>query len=168
MNIYDPVFSSSQTAKAAGMTHSNFRAHLSRGNWTVGGQTGGVKADTQGKGHLFTIYDVLGYALAHRLVRFGVDPEIAFNRAMFDFAHVGDGERDPGGAMDLEKHGFTLFIYWPGAPRAQCLGTKSVHDPIELLFPPGHHRASAAIVISINDLREGVFAALGLDARDYD
>ena len=168
MNIYDPVFSSSKTAMAAGMSHSNFRAHRSRGNWMVGGKTSGVKAESHGKGHLFSIYDVLGYALAHRLIRFGVDPALAFNLAMFNFAHVGVDGREPGGVFDVAEHGYTLFVYSPGADRAQCMGTKSIGDPIELLFPPGYQRASDARIISLNDLRAGVFAALGLDARDYE
>lgn len=169
MNIYDPVFSSSQAAKAAGMTATNFRAHLARGNWRIiGGDKGGHAAEAFGKGHFFTIYDVLGYALAHRLVLRGVEPKMAFERAMYDFAHSGDPERDPGGIFNPDKHGLTLFVYTPGLPTSMCVGSSSIGDAMMLLYPPGYNRASEAIVISINDLRDRVFQSLGLDARDYE
>jgi hypothetical protein len=169
VNIFDPVFSSSQVAKAAGMTASNFRAHLARGNWRiVGGSTGGEKAEMFGQGHAFTIFDALGYALANRLIALGLAPKEAFERAMFDFAHVGDELRDPGGIFDVAKFGLTLFVYVTGAERGECIPSATITDATLLLYPPGQRRGGEAIIVCINDLREKVFRHLGLDARDFE
>lgn len=172
MNIYDPVFSSSQVAAAAGMTASNFRAHLARGNWRIIGNS--QPADAFGKGHLFTIYDVLGFALAHQLVTLGVEPKQAFDLAMVDFAHGGTGSlpgqssaRDPGGLFDKAR-GHTLYVYCPGAARGQCIATKDVQDAVELIIAPQGGVASSAILVNLNDLRARVFGALKLDQREYE
>ncbi|UZW55951.1 hypothetical protein NUH86_03925 [Sphingobium sp. JS3065] len=172
MNIYDPVFSSSQVAHAAGMTASNFRAHLARGNWRIIGEA--QPAEVFGKGHLFTIYDAVGFALAHQLVTRGVEPKLAFELAMFDFAHIAAGPlpgteltRQPGGVFDREQ-GYTLYVYCPGAQRGQCIATADIRDAVELIIAPEGSVASSAIIINLNDLRSRVFNALGLEERDYD
>lgn len=172
MNIYDPVFSSSQIAHAAGMTATNFRAHLSRGNWRIIGEA--QPAEVFGKGHLFTIYDAVGFALAHQLVARGVEPKLAFELAMFDFAHIAAGPlpgteltRQPGGVFNL-KQGYTLYVYCPGAKRGQCIATADIQDAVELIITPEGGIASSAIIINLNELRSRVFNALGLDERDYD
>lgn len=166
MSIYDPTFTSSQVARAAGMTASNFRAHLARGNWRIIGSS--LPAESFGKAHLFTIYDVLGYALANQLVSLGIEPKKAFELAMYDFAHTGGGShrangemRDPGGVYDISL-GRTLFVYCPGAERGQTLPASAVQDAVELLMPPDGGLARAAIMIDINVLRRSVFEALGL------
>jgi hypothetical protein len=174
MNIYDPTFASSQVAEAAGMTPVNFRAYLARGHWRIIGKTEPASssgkaepAASNGKGHLFTIYDALGYALANQLVQMGVDPKVAFERAMFDFAHVGDGnERDPGNVFDT-AHGRTWFVFDPHVGQGRCIATGNMLDPLMVLMPFGN-RVAAAIVIDLNDLRDRVFHRLGLDARDYE
>lgn len=167
MNIYGPIFSSARAAAAAGMTPANFRAHLSRGNFRIIGGKGAVEAATAGKGHLFTIYDVMLYAMANCLIQFGVDPKLAFEVAI-DFAFAGDDEREPGGVLDTAKYGWTLFAYTPGLPIGHCFGSKALEsDPLMLLRTPGFNRASGAIVINVNDLRNGVFHSLGLKAGDY-
>ena len=173
MNIYDPIFSSAQVAKAAGMTHTNFRAHLARGNWVIGSES--KKASALGEGHLFSIYDVLGYALAKRLMELGIDPKTAFERAMLDFAHVGDTAyqgttpimRNPGGVFPLE-HGMTIFSYVPGMERGECYATKLVADPMMFFYMNNGGFAEQAAIVQLNLLRIRVFATLGLDARDFE
>ena len=172
MNIYDPVFTSAQVAKAAGMSHAKFRAHLSRGNWTIGSAS--KKAAALGEGHLFSIYDALGYALANALMSMGVDAKTAFDRAMLDFAHVGDTAyqgttpimRNPGDVFPL-KHGMTIYSYVPGTARGECYATKITPDPL-MFFSVNGGFAEQAIVIQLNLLRLRVFASLGFDARDYE
>ena len=164
MNIYDHVFSSAQVAEAAGMSHANFRAYLTRPNrWRVIGTKG-----TVGKSHLFTIFDCLTYALAYRLVQLGVDPAEALNRAALDFAHTGDEDRDPGGLFRYPEHGATLYVYCPGAPVGKCVGSSDINSPLELFFAPMSLAADSAVVIDLSKLRDRVFASLGLDARDYE
>lgn len=174
MSIYDPVFSSAQVAKAAGMTHVNFRAYLSRETtgWRPIGSMRARTADRAGAGHKFSIYDACGYALAALLVEYGVDPRVAFERAMFDFAHGGgqeyqpDGsmlERDPSDVFDVEKHGRTLFVFSQGSSKAQCIAQRAISDPVTLLFTPERRLAGAAIVIDLNSLRERVFDSLQID-----
>jgi hypothetical protein len=155
MNIYDPTFTSAQVAKAAGMESANFRIQFQRGNWRFIGKP----AEANGFGHLFSICDALGFALARQLVLHGVDPKIAFERAMTDFA-LTEAE-----ILDPDKSGLTLYVYSPGAEVGRCVGSKDVRDVIELLIPPMHNRATSAIIIVLNDLRQRVFHALGLDAR---
>lgn len=174
MNIYDPTFTSAQVAKAAGMTATNFRAHLARGNWRIIGDS--VPAEKFGSGHLFTIYDVLGYALAAELIQCGLDPKAAFERAMYDFAHTGGQEwqpngkvidREPGGVFQPEANGHTLFVYVRGADRGKCVAANAITNGAELLIAPNMGIGTSAIVVGINGLRDRVFAALGLDARDH-
>lgn len=158
MNISNAKFSSSQVAKAAGMTAINFRAHLSRGNWRIIGDS--KAAETFGKGHEFTLEDALGYALAHQLVSCGIEPKVAFDRAMYDFAHVGSvtdsfggHDRNPGDVFDEKTLGYTLYVYCPGAERGQCVATNDVL-PIELMFNPSSQlMAPATILINLNALR---------------
>lgn len=172
MNIYDPVFPSSQVALAASMTASNFRAHLARGNWRIIGNS--QPADAFGKGHLFTIYDVLGFALANQLVSLGVDPKRAFELAMYDFAHAGTGPlpgqesaREPAGLFDKAR-GYSIYVYCPGAERGRCIATKDVQDAVELILAPEGGVAPSAIIVNLNHLRSRVFAALKLDEREYE
>lgn len=174
MNPYDPSFTSSQVAKAAGMSHANFRAYLSRGHWEVVGTKGAKESARAGTAHLFTIYDALGFALAFELVKNGVDPKIALERAMMDFAHSGDTAyqdtkaipRDPAGLFDRQTEGYTLYVYAPGTKRGRCVATNHISS-IELLIVTTSVE-DAVIVINLNRLRDRVFASLGLDARDYE
>ena len=173
MNIYDPVFSTAQVAIAAGMKPTNFRAHLARGNWSIGDKS--TAAEGAGKGHSFSIYDAVGYALAHKLIVRGIDPKVAFDRAMFDFAHVGTTiyqgtepiMRDPGDVFDI-RYGRTFFVYAPGSDRAECLAQKLINDPIMLFFTSDRSFAEEIIAIDLNQLRDRVFNSLGLDAHDYE
>lgn len=166
MTISSATFSSSQVAKAAGMTPINFRAHLSRGNWRIIGNS--KAAEVFGKGHEFTLEDALGFALAHQLVSFGVAPKIAFERAMFDFAHTGSftnsyggDDRDPGNVFDPRTLGMTLYVYTPGAERGQCVASNKI-STIELMTLPNQSSAPSAIVINLNALRDRVLRGLGL------
>lgn len=179
MNIYDPVFSSSQVAKAAGMTYANFRAYLAREStgWRPIGDMHAKAAERNGEGHSFSIYDALGYALAADLVRHGVDPKDAFKRGMLDFAHSGGDEwdgasgfakRDPGNVFDPGTYGRTIFAYALGEGRGQCLPLKTLAGPSNLFFTPDRRHAASVILIDLNKLRDRTFNALGLDARDYD
>lgn len=62
----------------------------------------------------------------------------------------------------------TLFVFAIGSTVGQCIATKHLLDPAMLFFTPDRRHAEAAIVIDINRLRERAFAAVGLDARDYE
>lgn len=173
MNIYDPIFSSAEIAKASGMSHVNFRAYLARE--TTGWRPVGpyaLTAEKSGTGHRFSIYDAMGYALAAQLVAHGVDPKTSFDRAMHDFAHVGGDElqpdgtslvRDPSDLYDV-KHGRTFYVFNPGQSRGRCVAQRTITDVMSLLLPGGGQTAASAIVIDLNSLRRRVFDALGIEA----
>ncbi|CAN5203474.1 hypothetical protein BH10PSE13_BH10PSE13_00170 [soil metagenome] len=156
MSSYEPIYTSTQVANAAGMTAVNFRAHLMRGHWRVIG----AKAGRNGQSHKFSIFDAVGYALAYQLEMSGVDPKTAFDRAMTDFAHGGNADRDAGDVMDYVRHGLTIYVYCPGAPVGECVGSKHVADAVSLFIPPMCERAERAILINMNDLRRRVELAL--------
>lgn len=168
MNIYKPQFSSAQVAKAAGMADATFRFHLRSGKWRIIGSMGAQERGRNGQAHQFTIYDALGFALARELMECGVDPKEAFDRAMLDYAHSGDEGREPGGVYDITEHGVTFYVFNPGVPHGRILAQRSVNDPLEFLLPMFHNRVHRAIVIDLTSLRDRVFRALGLDARDYE
>jgi len=155
------------------MSAANLRVQFQRGHWRVFGQElgkeyGGRPPASNGNAHLFSIYDALGIALARQLTLHGVAPTQAFTRAMLDFAHTGDARREPGGVFDPAKFGLTFYVYSPGAGVGDCVCSKEISDPIQLLIPPMHNRASSAIIIDLNELRERVFKSLGLDPRHYE
>jgi hypothetical protein len=170
MSIYDPTFTSAQVAESAGMSHVTFRARLSRKQWRIiGGEKSGTAADGNGKKHLFTIYDALGFALACELEAYGIEPEIAFKLAMFDYAMASsENGRNPGDVFDIDKHGRTLFVYSKGAERGQCIAATSIKSAADLFVVPMGSYAHSAILIDLNHLRGRVFNSLGLDARDYE
>lgn len=104
MNIYDPTFSSAQVAAAAGMSAANFRAQFQRGNWRFIGKP----AEANGFGHLFSIYDALGFALARELMERGINAKSAFDRAM-SWAHGG-------ASMAEEPEAISVFVLGVGLP----------------------------------------------------
>lgn len=161
MNPYAPQFTSAQIAKAANMENANFRAYLRKGDWRIiGGERGGMEREANGKPHLFTVYDALGYALARVLVERGAPPAVAFETAMRDFAHAGDEARAPGDVFDVNTKGMTWFVYWPEARTGRCLAMKSIS---EFPYPTMRSGASEFWAIPLNALRSRVLASLGLD-----
>ena len=164
MNIYDHVFTSAQVAKAADMTSANFRAQFTRKNWRIIGR----ERPGNGEAHLFTIYDALSYALARRLMEYGFAPSTAFDLAVKDFAHTGCSERDPGSVFDVRKYGRTFFVASLDSEQGRCVAQKGINDAIELFILPMANRSPDVVLIDLNDLRDRVFHALNLDARDYE
>lgn len=163
MSIADPTFSTQQIAEAAGMTSANFRQYLSRGHWRIVGNA--QPAESAGKGHLFTINDALGYALAARLVQRGVDAKVAFESAMFDFALSSNQmDRKPGEVFD-PRMGRTWFILNPAAPKGRILLVGPDNTAAEVF---ANSSAVEMVIIDLTDLRDTVFHSLGLDARDYE
>ena len=164
MNIYDHVFTSAQSAKAAVMSAANFRAQFTRGNWRIIGK----ERPGNGEAHLFTIYDVLAYALARRLMIYGFEPAHALDIAIKDFAMASTGDRKPGGTNDPIKYGRTFFIASISGGPGQCLAENEIKNPIQLLIPPMCNRSHDAVIIDLYELRSSVFRSLGLDSRDYE
>lgn len=160
---YDPIYSSSQVAKVCGLTHVTFRSRLSRGLWRIVGKS--QAADILGKGHLFTIFDVMGYALAEELVKMGIDGKIAFDLAMTDFAHVGSADRDPADVFPVER-GRTLYVYSPGNAFGEVIATGDVENVIELFCAKYHTRSSRCILIDLNDMRARVLRILATTAHE--
>jgi hypothetical protein len=163
VDLTEKQFTSAKMAEAAGMSPANFRAYLSRGLWRMIG----TPAESNGFGHKFSIHDALGFALARQLVDYGVEPKKAFDRAMRYFAHVGDEDREPGGVFD-DTLGYTLYAYSHETGRGGCIATKRLSDAAELLPPQPDGRGETVVLINLNRLRERVFRAFGLDARDYE
>ena len=164
MNIYDHIFTSAQAAKAADMTNANFRAQFSRKNWRIIGK----ERPGNGEAHLFTIFDVMAYALARRLMEYGFAPSRAFDLATMDFAHTGDEHRDPAGIYDTTTHGRTLFVASLDGAHGECVSENSISNPIELLCLKMARRQADAVLIDLTEMRERVFQSLGLDSRDYE
>lgn len=162
--MHDLTFTSPQVAAAIGMSHDNFRAHLSRKGWRIVGKP----QPDAGRAQTFGMHDVLGYALARILTKYGVDTGIAFERAMLDFAHTGDESRAPGGIYNTATHGRTLYVYSHDAVLGHCLASRDIADPLEVLFSTPRGQADAAVIVDLTALRERVFQSLGLDSRDYE
>ncbi|CDO36013.1 hypothetical protein [Novosphingobium sp. KN65.2] len=162
--MHDLKFTSAQVAEAIGMSHDNFRAHLSRKDWRIIGK----EQPENGKAHSFSVHDVLGYALARILTTYGIDTKTAFQRAMFDFAHTGDDERGPGEIYDSESLGLTFYVYSHGARLGECLAEKRITSVGSLLRVNARERAEAAVIVDLTAMRDRVFQALGLDSRDYE
>lgn len=154
----DRRFSGAEIAKAIGMTPDNFRAHLSRKGWRI---IGGGSADSGSR--QFTVHDALGYALARVLMFHGLDTKTAFERAMLDFAQCAGTGRDLGDVFDVREFGRTFYVYSLGAEIGRCVAQSEITDPIELLLPPMHLKAEAAILIDLWALRARVLTALGVD-----
>lgn len=154
MDIRDLKFPSVQVASAADMTHVNFRAQLNR-NWKIVGH--GQAAGPDRKGHVFSIYDALGYALAHRLVRMGAPSTLAFELAMLDCVY--DGLIEP--LLQEQGAQAAWFIYYPWVDRRE--------SSLVLIGPRSHvaaffedFRGENAVIIDLFGLRNQVFASLGV------
>lgn len=165
MKPWDPQYTSSDVAEAAGMSPANFRANLSRGHWRMIGKP----REANGYGHLFTINDALAFALARELVNCGVDPKEAFESAVQDFAFFSDhDDRVPGEVFDPAKFGTTFFLYFPGAKRGRCTASNLERSMVDLLTPPVSHPAGSAILIDCNKLQARVYQALNFDPGKYE
>jgi hypothetical protein len=165
MNIYEPQYTSSQVAKAAGMTGPNFRAYLRKGDWRIlGGERGGTERERNGDAHLFTIFDALGYALARSLVAAGVEPKAAFECAFFDWSHAGQCGQPIADADAL----MTVYCYSAHTGRgrvAKVTQSGLAFDDLGLDYTLQHQ---TEIIVNLTAQRDYVFNALGLDARDYE
>lgn len=138
------------------MTGPNLRVQFTRGNWRVIGKP----SEANGFGNLFSIHDVLGVALARRLVERGIGPKLAFERATIDWAHGGlCGE-----LLDEREHGLTVYVFRPAEGRGEVCG---LHPGAGLPFPDlfGSAWEPDAVVINLTALCRRAFESLGLSPR---
>lgn len=152
MSIYEPIFTSTQVAAAAGITSANMRAHFLRGNW----RRIGKPAEENGFAHLFNIRDALGIALARELVDLGMHPREAFDRATLDWSH---GDRC--GELVDEENTVTLYVLREG-DLGEVVGLKPDGAlPWLVMFRSAFARAPR--IVNLTALHRRVFESLGVD-----
>jgi hypothetical protein len=160
MSIYNQKFSSPQVAAAAGMAYVNFRAHLTRGHWKLAARA--LPAGENRKGHLFTVYDALGYALAYRLACMGAAPRLAFELGMLDCAYLGEEVIAP--LLEDQGERAAWFVYYPWTPRREASQLLIGPRPqVSAFFE--NFAGEQAVIIDMFALRDQVFRVLDLEAE---
>ncbi|MAF62792.1 hypothetical protein [Blastomonas sp. CCH5-A3] len=150
-------FKTSQAAEACKMAPPTLRGYLHRGEFRAIGK----KADQPGLATLFSLRDVMVFAVAARLIEFNVPPKVAFGIGV-EFGHFGDDDRDPASMFDFREKGETFIAYWPDSQTAEVIAG----DDIKGLYDIGISisQSEAVILIKLNPIERQVFAALGFGA----
>jgi len=110
---------------------------------------------------LFTIFDALGYALARELVESGVETSVAFQQALM-WSHVDLC----GGLLNDPEALLTLYAYRPDRQDGDII--KYTASGICNSDIPIGVEERRIILINLTAIRDRVFNALGLDARDFE
>lgn len=119
-----PTYTSSQVARAAGMSSDNFRAQFARDNWRL--MTNERPAN--GQAHKFTLAQAMVYALARKLTECGYKSARAFEMALEI------------GAEDWEASGRVFFL-------ASGDGCAKLVSPGELAAILDNPRNPAAVTV---------------------
>ena len=159
IDLHTPRYSSAEAARACGIPPTTLRTYFARNHFRVLGDT--RPRDTNGLPHLFSLRDIVGLAIALRLMETtAITPKQAFKIGMIDFAHTGDSAREPGRAFNFHEFGETAILYWPQHDRARIMPFDKV--TISELQGVGA-RYQACSVLLVNCLIGDVYKALRLD-----
>src|SRR5688572_14541882 len=115
------MFNGLEAAKAAGMSNVNFRAHLSRRGWRIHSP----RDVTPG---VFTLNEVLAFALARILNLHGVNSKTAFQVAMDYFTPGPSVGQKIAGNIAPNSLDYTLFAYSHGESAGLSLTAKAISD----------------------------------------
>ncbi len=159
IDLHTPRYSGAEAAKACGVPVTTFRSYFARGHFRVVGDS--IPRDANGLPHLFSLRDVVGLAIALRLMdNANIAPMRAFHIGG-EFAHIGDRAREPGRAFNFHELGETAVIYWPQSDRHRIM-------PFDALTSADLFRAKekAVCVLLVNYMIGDVYSALGLDPQE--
>ncbi|MET4595769.1 hypothetical protein [Sphingomonas sp. PvP015] len=163
--MYDldtPRFTSSQVARAAGMSLNTFRTNFMRGHFQMVGESI-APAERHGVPHHFGLRDAIGFAIVGELVRCGVGPRDAWEAAMWGFAHTGTEDRNPGELFNYGDHGMTMMLYWPATKTSRVVPMaldKMALEFGELFMPQGYNRVNGVVVVMLDFIYKTIVATL--------
>jgi hypothetical protein len=160
MDYSTPRFESSVVATACQMAASTFRGHFRRGNFRMLGNAKPAEGD--GLPNLFSLGDVMGFAVASALMRAGVEPKAAFKAGVIHFANTGDEDRMPGQTFNLREHGFTMMAVHASTGSARIFPADEGSSLMDALFNPETGANDATTIILVNDVERYAFNALGM------
>lgn len=165
------TFTSSQVARAAGMSGANFRMQFAPWHYLLVGDD----KPENGAAHQFTFGHALTYALARKISDHGFSAAAAFRIAVFGFASEDDPTREAFQLYHAER-GRTLFVVHPPHEAGSCvafgdwLKVFQIPDPIDpelVMFRPnwnsderGDYCAESVAIIDLTALQRRVMASL--------
>lgn len=166
LNYSEPRFTTSQAAAACDVPASTFRSYFQqRGKkpplLSVVGKMDARKADEHGAPNLFSLRDIMGFAVTLALIERGIEPSEAFFCGMLEFAHTGSDGRVPGAMFDVNEQGYTLLIYAPKSGNSRIVQTEKIKG-IQSLWLGLNDVEPAIIVLVLNHIEAAVFASLGI------
>lgn len=145
-----------EAAQLAGYDkHNTLRSYFQKGWFRI---VGGQAARGRGSAGLLTLHDVLGIAVARRLIDAGADPRLAFEAGL-GFAHFGVEGRDPGGVFDFRDRGFTILIFFPSDGASRIVATKDAVGFNDLFIHPRSGAREAGVHLLLNDVEKSVCGA---------
>ncbi|WP_374389319.1 hypothetical protein [Sandaracinobacter sp.] len=155
IDLHTPRYSGAEAAKACGIPVTTFRSYFARGHFRVFGDA--RERDANGLPHQFSLRDIVGLAIAIRLMdSTSITPASAFNVGM-KFAHMGNNCREPGRAFNFHEFGETAILYWPQSDRSRIMP----FDKLTLHDLAANEKAVS--VLLVNHAIGDVYKALGLD-----
>lgn len=154
-----PRFKTSQVAAACNIAPPTLRSYFQRGQFRIIGNV--KKAEGEGLPNLFSLRDVMTFAVAVRLIAASADPEEAFDLTVLKFAHFGHEDRDPAGLFDFREKGQTLLVYWLMENRAELIAEDDIKSLYDLQLSTTH-ASEMATIIRLNPIQRQVFASLGV------
>lgn len=165
------TFSSAEVARAAGMSHDNFRKQFANFHWRLFGN----ERPENGRAHQFNFDQALVYALARKLTECGFTAADAFSVSLFglDQSSVNDYFDNKPRLFDNTK-GDTYFIAYPKngdiAAHGQFLFASELHGIEGLFLPygigPGKSAVEQFVVVNLTAIRDRVNAELTGEAAD--
>lgn len=158
IDLSSPRYSGAEAAKASGIPATTFRSYFARGHFRVLGDA--RERDANGLPHLFSLRDILGLAVALRLMAtVCVSAARAFEIGMFEFAHAGSSGREPGAVYDVCEYGETLLLFWPETGKAE------VRPYDRAMMELGLNSRSSVCILVLNRVIADVYSALKLNPR---
>jgi hypothetical protein len=149
-DIHVPQFTVSPVAAAADLPAETIRQWYKRGILTIGKFD--AEAEDVGLARYFSGSTAIAIGIMGHLTRFGVSPTIAA-RASIEFAHTGDGDRNPG---YLFPTGQTLMMIF-GDGKSAILNIDS-DTKLSDVLPNG----GPATLIELDEIVDRIRVKLGL------